>query len=120
MVLVGGHLQRRPHMIVQATIVSRAALTAAARKAYLAVMDAVSDCLLRGGHGAIERALAARGMSSAAARAGGDGLMGPGGLGEARAPTEAGLRDVAALRARFQPGWSPARSMSTYLAKVPV
>lgn len=115
MVAIAGHLSAWPELLTQVTIVPRPLLGSQTIASYLDVLDAAAVRLASEGAAEIERVLRARGMSPAAARAGADGLLGPGGLHEDRTPRVQGLKAVARLRARFVPGWSPPRPLDELL-----
>lgn len=119
MVPVAGHLEAWPELLTQVTVVPRRSLESEAVTSYLEAMDECAAALATGGAARIEAVLRARGLPDTAARAGADGLLGPGGLREDRTPTLEGLEQVAALRARFDPDWAPPRRLKDVLVAAP-
>jgi hypothetical protein len=115
MTRIAGHLDLWPEMLTQVTVAPRASVRSGPIASYLDALDSAAERLAAGGVAEIETVLAAKGLARAAARAGAEGLLGGGGLGEARRPSLAGLRAVAELRASFVPGWSPPRSLERLL-----
>ncbi|MEU5592669.1 ABC transporter substrate-binding protein [Streptomyces sp. NPDC020298] len=104
---LGGHLQVAPDLITNVVVTPRATAPTWPARAYVEVCRMSTGELLSSGAPGIEAALLRHHMPAAAARAAVPGLLGPAGLSTPPEVTLRGMKAVADLRRRFDPGWQP-------------
>lgn len=103
---LAGHRELLPDLVPVATVVARNHADSDSVRIYLEVVDRAIETLLAEGPKGVAAVLEGRGLPPDVAEAAGEGILGPGGLSEDRAPTLATLQAPAELRARFDPSWS--------------
>lgn len=103
---LAGHLDCLPELATLVTVVRRSEADDDGIRAYLEITDRAVEELRAGGREAISGALAGHGMPKRLADAGAAGLSGPAGFAIGREPELSSLAEVAALRKRFDTGWS--------------
>jgi hypothetical protein len=110
-VRIGGHLDVAPNLLTVVTVTPRETATTWYIRTYLQICRASTRDLVSSGAPGIEAALERHGWETGTAKAASPGLLGPAGLTTPPRVTLLGLKAVADLRRRFDPGWQPDRPL---------